>query len=552
MIDRNRLPNSSFFWLILVLGVGQVPSGEELWAQGIPTSGGGPRVLFHTSDQCIACHNNLVSATGEDVSIGFKWRSSMMGNSGRDPYWMAAVRRESLDHPAAVDAIEDKCTVCHLAMARTTAVAEGGQGRAFENFPMLGPGGPHTELAIDGVSCTVCHQIQNINLGVKEGFTGGYVIDPTTAMGNRTIYGPFEVDAGRVRIMESASEFRPVEGAHIQSAEFCANCHTLFTHALDSQGNEVGELAEQVPYLEWRHSDYAGETTCQDCHMPVVEGETSVTGVLPNPRFDVNRHSFRGGNFLMPRILNKHRAELLVQALPQELEETARAAEENLATKAATLEVLPLGVENGILRVDVVVTNTAGHKLPSAYPSRRAWIHLTVMDSAGNAVFESGAFRADGSIEGNDNDADGTRFEPHYREITQPGQVQIYEDIMFDYAGQVTTGLLWGVEYAKDNRLLPRGFDKATASWEVEVRGNARDDADFVGGGDTTRYVVRLAGARGPFEVVAELWYQPIGYRWAQNLGSFDTAESDQFLRFFDGVAAGSGVVLAEARARVE
>jgi hypothetical protein len=533
---------------ILFLGAG--PWVRPLTAQA-PGSAVEVSQLFHTSDQCIACHNGLVAPSGEDVSIGFKWRSSMMGNSGRDPYWMAAVRRETLDHPAAVDAIEDKCTVCHLAMARTTAVAEGAQGRAFENFPVLGDGGPHAEAAIDGVSCTACHQIQNINLGVREGFTGGYVIDGTTAMGSRTVFGPFQVDSGRTRIMTSASEFHPEEAGHIQSPEFCANCHTLFTHALDDEGNEVGELAEQVPYLEWKHSNYPGRATCQDCHMPIVEGEVSVAGVLPNPRSDVNRHSFRGGNFLMPRILNKHRAELNVAALPQELEETAKAAETNLATKAATLEIVSKGVEDGHLMMEVVVTSSVGHKLPSAYPSRRAWIHLTVRDAGGEVVFQSGALRPDGSIEGNANDEDGSLFEPHYLEIERPDQVQIYEDIMVDYAGRVTTGLLWGAEYVKDNRLLPDGFDKETASWEVEVVGNAFADQDFLGGGDTTRYRVGFGDARGPFQIEAELLYQPIGYRWAQNLGGFPSAESAQFKEFFDGVSSSSSARIARALAVV-
>jgi len=518
----------------------------DVSAQAAPAIPHSPQI-FHTSDQCLACHNALASATGEDVSIGFKWRSSMMGNSGRDPYWMAAVRRESLDHPAAVDAIEDKCTVCHLAMARTTYVAEGGQGRAFENFPVLGEGGPHTDLALDGVSCTVCHQIQNVNLGVEEGFTGGYVIDLERGMGHREVIGPFTVDSGRTRIMKSASEFEPVEAAHIQSAEFCANCHTLFTHALDADGNEVGELAEQVPYLEWRHSDFPGQRTCQDCHMPVVEGEVSVTGVLPNPRPDVNRHSFRGGNFLMPRILNKHRAALSVVALPQELEETAKAAEENLATKAATLRLDPQEVTEGRLVVDAVVTTLAGHKVPTAYPSRRAWINLSVRDGQGNVVFESGALGPNGAIAGNDNDADGSRFEPHYLEISEQDQVQIYEDIMVDYRGEVTTGLLWGVEYVKDNRLLPAGFEKATASDDVAVKGAALGDEDFTGGGDTTRFSVAVDGSDGPFTVEATLWYQPIGYRWALNLGGFDTAESAQFLSFFQGVGTATATSMAEA-----
>ena len=49
--------------------------------------------VFETSDRCMACHNGLRAPSGEDVSIGAAWRSSMMANSSRDPYWQAGVRR---------------------------------------------------------------------------------------------------------------------------------------------------------------------------------------------------------------------------------------------------------------------------------------------------------------------------------------------------------------------------------------------------------------------------------------------------------------------------
>ena len=55
-------------------------------------------VAFQTSDRCIACHNGLTTASGEDVSIGFDWRATIMANSSRDPYWQASVRRETIDH----------------------------------------------------------------------------------------------------------------------------------------------------------------------------------------------------------------------------------------------------------------------------------------------------------------------------------------------------------------------------------------------------------------------------------------------------------------------
>ena len=74
---------------------------------------------------------------------------------------------------------------------------------------------------------------------------------------------------------------------------------------------------------------------------------------------------------------------------------------------------------DGRLDADVVVRNLTGHKLPTGYPSRRVWLHVTVRDAAGAVVFESGAVEPTGAIAGNDNDADRERVEPHYDEIRQ-------------------------------------------------------------------------------------------------------------------------------------
>ena len=116
----------------------------------------------------------------------------------------------------------------------------------------------------------------------------------------------------------------------------------------------------------------------------------------------------------------------------------------------------------GRLEADVLVRNLGGHKLPTAYPSRRVWLAVTVENGAGRLVFSSGQVEATGAIAGNDNDQDGSRVEPHYCEIRSEDQVQIYEAIMATPAGTVTTGVLSAVSYVKDNRLLPRGFDKRT------------------------------------------------------------------------------------------
>ena len=164
-------------------------------------------------------------------------------------------------------------------------------------------------------------------------------------------------------------------------------------------------------------------------------------------------------------------------------------------------------------------------------------------------VFDSGAVEPSGLIRGNDNDADATRVEPHYSEIRSEDQVQIYEAVMHDVNGAITTGLLHATAYEKDNRLLPRGFDKATASRDIAVLGAARQDADFTAGSDRVRYSIDTGGRGGPYRVDVELRYQPIAFRWAQNLRAYDAAETRRFVSWFDEMSTGSSVVLARSSA---
>jgi hypothetical protein len=285
--------------------------------------------------------------------------------------------------------------------------------------------------------------------------------------------------------------------------------------------------------------------------MKTVPDATPIASILGEPRQGFRQHDFRGSNFFMPRILNKYRHDLGVTALPQELDAAALLAEEFLRDEAATLSVTAPRVEGGRLLADITVENRAGHKLPTAYPSRRAWLHVAVRDAAGAVRFESGALRPDGRIVGNDNDDDPARFEPHHDRITRADQVQVYESIMGDPQGRVTTGLLTAVRYLKDNRLLPRGFAKGSAPADVAVRGDAAGDPDFVGGGDRVRYQVPVGGAAGPLQVTVELRYQPIGFRWAHNLGGRRTAETDSFVRRFEALAPASSAVVARAQATV-
>lgn len=503
---------------------------------------------FETSDRCFPCHNGITTKAGEDISIGINWRTSMMGNAGRDPYWMAGVRRESIDHPTAAAAIQDECTICHMPMMRYEAKLAGGEGTVFNHLPP-DPGELSDRLADDGVSCTVCHQVTPENFGKRESFVGGFKIDEKAAAGSRHVYGPFEPSTGHTTIMKSSSAFQPQQGDHIRSSELCATCHTLLTQALDAQGKVIGELPEQVPYQEWLHSDYKTTRSCQSCHMPLVEEDVPASSVFGVPRPGVRRHTFVGGNFFMQRILNKYRNDLSVKAMPQEMDAAVKRTIEHLQTESATVAVENLNTDGGRIYFTLAVSNLGGHKLPTAYPSRRAWLHVTVRDASGRSVFESGALGANGAIAGNDNDEDGAKFEPHHTAITRPDDVQIYESVMAGADGAPTTGLLTAVRFVKDNRLLPIGFDKRTADKDVAVHGEAEGDADFVGGSDRVRYTVTATAANGPFTVTAELWYQPIAYRWAMNLKKYDAPEPQRFVGYYEQTSEASGVTLAKATA---
>lgn len=503
---------------------------------------------FSTAGECGYCHTGMKDASGADISIDSDWRSSMMANAARDPYYRAAVRSEVLANPGQQAAIEKKCSVCHLGMAFTTARLN------EEPVAMLPAGGflaadhPLHPLALDGVSCTMCHQILGNNLWTRESYSGGYAVDENTPQGERDIHGRFAVDPAMANIMSAAAGFDPVQADHVQQSEFCAVCHNLFTPYIDDQGQFSEEMfPEQTPQLEWLRSSYAASDSCQSCHMPVAAGAAFIANTGSPAREPFFQHQFVGGNVYMLGLLQANGSDLSVSAEDVHFEATAAETLTNLGQRTASLEVQALQAD-GTALIDVSIQALTGHKFPTSYPSRRAWLHLTLKDAQGKVVFESGQYEPSGAIPANDNDQDGSRFEPHYNEINAPDQVQIYEAIIGDPSGQVTTTLLRGKAYLKDNRLLPAGFDKLTAPGEIAVIGEAMSDEDFTAGGDTVRYRINLSGAQGPFSLEVELLYQSISFRWAEKFHSEYNPEGREFYAYAAGTP-NLPVVIASAAA---
>lgn len=494
---------------------------------------------FAGSAQCALCHSNLRDTKDTDVSIDSHWRSTMMANSSKDPLWRAKVSSEITRNPALRDIIEDKCATCHTPMARTQArITDTPVALLDRGF--LSTEQPLHEAAADGVSCTLCHQIEDRYLGEKKGFSGHYSIDGTTSPPDRLIFGPYPDPVGRV--MRNRVGFTPVKGTHMSDAALCGACHTLYTPFVDAAGTVLGEFPEQTPYLEWERSDFGNglgkDRTCQDCHMPQAAGGAVISnrpGRGLSPRSPFSQHHFVGGNTFMLGLLSEHREDLRVTASATHLDATISRTLTQLQTKSARLSVTEASIAGERLSIEIEVANLTGHKFPTAFPSRRAWIYLTVEDATGQTIFTSGRPGDDGSITGNDADGGPAAYEPHYTRISRPDQVQIYEGVMKNSDGAVTHTLLRAAGYAKDNRLLPRGFDKNTSPSDTAVYGNARSDRDFTGGTDRIVFETGIAGGKRPFTVSVQLLYQTLSYPFLKDLLRDGTPQTERFRSYHAG-----------------
>ena len=65
------------------------------------------------------------------------------------------------------------------------------------------------------------------------------------------------------------------------------------------------------------------------------------------------------------------------------------------------------------------------------------------------------------------------------------------------------------------------------------------------------RYRVPVGSREGPFKVEASLWYQPIGYRWAHNLGRYRADETKRFVRQFRSLGDTTAILIARGAAEV-
>lgn len=469
---------------------------------------------FATSDVCAQCHlasksPALRDPAGRDISPVGTWRASPMALAARDPFYLASFADELASRPNLQAEVQATCTRCHA----PEAAIELEVASATPTFTMLTSEiSPTAHLAREGVACTLCHQILDEGLGSRESFTGGFTVGS-----ERKIFGPYANPT--TDPMRTLVSYVPTYGAQIEKSALCATCHTVITRPRDARGFVGPEFAEQVPYLEWLASSYANEGTlgskaasCQDCHMPAIDLSgtpiASPIATYPNglaERKPFWRHGFAGGNAFLSRLAASDPTWIGLPLESTDHDAQASASEAMLRT-AATLAIGGVTRAGDGIELAVTVTNTSGHKFPTGYPSRRAWLHVRVVTGSGEVVFESGRNDAFGRLIGRrDELVEPKTFAPHLDVVEREDQVQIYESVPVDAAGKIAHRPLDAHHYAKDNRLPPDGFEPRNRYAAFTATVGTEGDPGF-GSADSVRY--RIAHAPAGATIAVRLLYQ--------------------------------------------
>ncbi|MDP3234943.1 MAG: hypothetical protein Q8N26_19330 [Myxococcales bacterium] len=488
--------------------------------------------VFATGKVCGDCHSASATSSanrdeqGRSVDLYEWWSASAMGNSARDPLFRAVLASEMARAPAAADAISTICLTCHTPMAKLALEHANALPATLANTVYAA--GAVGSLARDGISCTVCHQIQPTGLGLESSYTAGFVIDSS-----RQMYGPYA--APFANPMVGRTNFTPIQGQHVQQSSMCGSCHVLVTEALTPEGVGTGHrMGEQLTYLEWRASAFSTEgggttpASCQDCHMPdrQDDGQPLTTRLARRPeggdfppvvaRSPFSRHGFAGANTLLPKLLRQGRALLQPEASDAALTAAEQRSRDLLRLQTATVSVSGLKRVGARVELTARVESRVGHKLPSGYPSRRAFLEVVVRDAAGAIVSQSGVVDTEGRLLGQNGqplpaELVGGPTHPHRTRVTSADEPVVWESVMSDGHGGASFSLLGAEGFVKDNRLLPRGH-RDTAVGPLSTAAVGVTDADFIAGSDSVE--VSLPAPSTPGRVEVRVRYQTFHPRY--------------------------------------
>ena len=493
-------------------------------------------ILFPTVYHCEGCHgsdlqmNAMVDSDGNDVNVVDNWQATMMANSAKDPFWRAKVSHEILVNPQHSVELETKCTSCHAPNGHYTAILRG--AAHYSIAEML-----QDTVAMDGVSCSTCHTMSNKDLGKV--FSGEINFDTS-----RVMFGPY--DFPFVQPMENFVGFEPVYSEHINDAGLCASCHTLLTSSVDLDGNYTGEkFVEQATYHEWLNSAYGADkgldkASCQECHMPRIMDTVVISSNYSflQGRSPFALHELVGGNTTMLQLMKENKEALNITATDEQFDNTIANTFTLLQEKSVdfNLELINQDVDSAYFSIDII--NRAGHKFPSGYPARRAYVEFVATTiEQGDTLFQSGVLQDNYEVKGQTEET-----EPHFDIINREDQVQIYELVLGDVNGNFTTVLERSHQALKDNRLAPLGFTTTHSAYDTtKIYGAALTDSNFNKnngiegtGADIIRYHFPINGYEGLIKVEAKMYYQALPPKWMAPMFKESTPEIEVFRNMYE------------------
>ncbi|HEX2678722.1 MAG TPA: ammonia-forming cytochrome c nitrite reductase subunit c552, partial [Polyangiales bacterium] len=302
--------------------------------------------------ECGACHEQHVQ----------QWRISSHAYALKDPVFRAMVQ---LGQKETHGVLGPFCVACHSPIGnltgQTKVTRDPASGEFSQNLTELDA---HAQA---GVTCRACHGISRVNIVGNAGFE--LKLD-------RVRRGPIDL---AMQTPAHSSEYSPL----FEDTELCGTCHVVV--------NQKNAVIERT-HIEWVRSEFNGQRSCQDCHMPSSKGPAARGG----PERTLHDHRFVGVDVSL----------LGEDEFPGYAE--LREKTEQLLRESAKLTLKTVASER---QVKVDIQNLAGHALPSgATADRELWVELIVRDAQGKAVFESGTL-----------DERGDLRTAHAERTTQPG-----------------------------------------------------------------------------------------------------------------------------------
>lgn len=196
---------------------------------------------YASSKTCAECH----------ASIHGYWSTSAHARAAVAPSFTASLD-EALRGTRDADALRRSCNACHA----PTTLRSGDHALA-------------DPVSREGVSCDFCHTVADVDLARDQPFDAQ----------------PGPVKRGPLQYAESPFHETAYSTLHKSSPLLCAGCH--------EHRNAAG-VAVLSTYSEWRASRYAARgTPCQECHMPLVPGNTVREGGSMRA---INLHRPAGGS----------------------------------------------------------------------------------------------------------------------------------------------------------------------------------------------------------------------------------------------------------------